>query len=60
MDLQAANVAGGRKWSAAKIAAVACFLFAGGLLIGSLMAAKAASLSKSEALLMSVSSNRLP
>lgn len=60
MDLQAANVAGGRRWSAAKLAAVACFLFAGGLLVGSLMGAKAASLAKSGASLTSVSSGSLP
>lgn len=58
MDLQAANVAGGRRWSAAKLAALACFLLAGGLLVGSLVSAKAALLVKPELSLTSEFSGR--
>jgi hypothetical protein len=37
MDLQAADMSGGRRWSLTKLAAAACFALACAFLIGSLL-----------------------
>jgi hypothetical protein len=51
MDLQAAHGAEGRRWSLIKVTAVVCFVFAGGLLLGSLLSAKASTMHPQASLL---------
>lgn len=59
MDLQAAQMLNGRRWSPIKLAALVCFLMACGLLIGSLMMAAKAGASQSRPLAW-VQSSSLP